>query len=87
VAQCRTGRRRLQHFGGGGDRVRYWVAIADATGPFSIDVELCYQPIAFRWAQNLRAYRAEETERVVSYFESMSTGSARILARRTAIAR
>jgi len=74
-------------FGGGSDRVRYSVAIADAKGPFSIDVELCYQPIAFRWAQNLRAYRAEETERFVSYFESMSTGSAQILARHRSMAR
>ena len=74
-------------FGGGGDRVRYSVSIADAKGPFSIDVELYYQPIGFRWAQNLRGYGAEETERFVSYFESMSTGSAEILARRKATAR
>jgi len=74
-------------FGGGGDRVRYSVEIADAKGPFSIDVELWYQPIGSFWAQNLCVYRAEESERFVSYSESMSTGSAEILARRTATAR
>jgi hypothetical protein len=73
-------------FGGGGDRVRYSVEIAEAEGPFSIDVELWYQPIAFRWAQNLRGYRAKETERFVSYFESMSSGSSEILVRRRAMA-
>ena len=73
-------------FGGGGDRVRYSVAIADSKGPFSIDVELRYQPIGFRWAQNLRGYRAKETERFVSYFESMSSGSSEILVRRRALA-
>jgi hypothetical protein len=73
-------------FGGGGDRVRYSIEIAEAEGPFSIDVELWYQPIAFRWAQNLRGYRAKETERFVSYFESMSSGSSEILVRRRAMA-
>ena len=71
-------------FGGGGDRVRYSVAIADATGPFSIDVELRYQPIAFRWAENLRHYEAAETRRFVGYYESMSAGSSVVVATATA---
>jgi hypothetical protein len=74
-------------FRGGGDRIRYSVEIAGAAGPFSIDAELWYQPIAFRWAQNLRPYRTRETERFVSYFESMSSQSAEILARGRAAAR
>ncbi len=44
-------------FGAGGDIVRYVVAIGAARGPFRVDVELRYQPIAFRWADNLRQYR------------------------------
>ena len=31
-------------------------------GPFQVDVELRFQPIAFRWAQNLKPYDAPETE-------------------------
>ena len=53
-------------------------------GPFRIDVELRYQPISFRWAQNLKAYDAGETRRFVSWFEGMSSGSSTVLARATA---
>jgi hypothetical protein len=67
-------------FAAGGDRVRYVVTTAGATGPFTIDVELRYQPIAFRWAGNLRAYKAAETRRFVSYYDAMATGSSLVLA-------
>ena len=40
-------------FSGGGDRVRYSAAVGDAPGPFTIEVELLYQPIGYRWANNL----------------------------------
>ena len=45
-------------FTGGGDRVRYVVSLVGATGPFSVDAELLYQPIGYRWAHNLDAYPA-----------------------------
>jgi hypothetical protein len=69
-------------FQGGGDRVVYRVALpAGAAGPFRIEVDLLYQPIAFRWAHNLEAYRsAPEPARFVRYYEAMSTGSATTLA-------
>jgi hypothetical protein len=67
-------------FTGGGDRVRYSVATG-AAGPFEIEVELRYQPISFRWAQNLRAYDAPEPRRFVGYYESMASGSSTVLAR------
>jgi hypothetical protein len=66
------------------DRVRYIVDTAGRAGPFRIDVELRYQPIAFRWAQNLRDYNADETRRFVTWFDAMSTGSSVVLARSTA---
>ena len=69
-------------FQGGGDRVVYRPRLpAGAVGPFRIEVELLYQPIAFRWAHNLEAYRsAPEPARFVRYYEAMSTGSATRLA-------
>jgi len=70
-------------FTGEGDRVRYIVDSAGRTGPFRIDVELRYQPIAFRWAQNLNGYNANETRRFVTWFDAMSTGSSAVLARST----
>jgi hypothetical protein len=42
-------------FVGGDDRVRYLIDAGAAAGPLQVDVELLYQPIGFRWAQNLRA--------------------------------
>jgi hypothetical protein len=58
-----------------GDRVRYRLAIA-AAGPLSIEVELRYQPIAFRWARNLDAYDAPEPKRFLRYWgETASTSS------------
>lgn len=67
-------------FRDGGDRVRYAVPVSGA-GPFSIAVELWFQPIAFRWADNLRAYDAFETRRFVRYYESMAAVSGLVVAR------
>jgi hypothetical protein len=72
-------------FSAGGDRVHYAVEIAGELGPFEIQAQLYYQPIAFRWAQNLQPYKSPETQRFVSYFNSMSAGSAEVLARRRVV--
>ena len=66
-----------------GDRVRYRVATAGRSGPFRVDVELRYQPISFRWAQNLRSYDAAETNRFVTWYDAMSSGTSEVLARAT----
>jgi hypothetical protein len=64
-----------------GDRVRYVVPLAGSAGPFSIEAELRYQPIAFRWANNLRAYDAPEPRRFVGYYDAMAASSSTVLAR------
>ena len=71
-------------FIGGSDRVRYAVETAGARGSLTIEAELLYQPIGFRWADNLRAYKAAETARFVSYYDAMSAATAAPLARATA---
>jgi hypothetical protein len=63
-------------FVAGEDRVRYAVELGDARGPFTVEAELWYQPIGFRWARNLRGYDAPETRRFVAYYEAMAPGSA-----------
>ena len=73
-------------FTGDGDRVRYVVPVASA-GPFTVDVELRYQPIAFRWADNLRTYDAAEPRRFVGYYDRMAAASSAVLARATSLAR
>ena len=71
-------------FSGGGDRIRYSVAVGDAQGPFQVDAELWYQPIAYRWAMNLKKYDAMEPRRFVGYYEEMASGSGVMLAHASA---
>jgi hypothetical protein len=71
----------------GGDRVGYAVPLGGAAGPFTIDAELLYQPIGFRWANNLKRYDAAEPRRFTSYYDSMASASATMLARASASAR
>jgi hypothetical protein len=68
-------------FTGGSDRIHYSVPIADATGPFSVSVDLLYQPIGYRWANNLKTYSASpEPQRFTTYYDAMAPGSATTLA-------
>jgi len=69
-------------FVGGGDRVVYRARLPEgASGPYRIEVELLYQPIAFRWAQNLTPYGAlAEPARFIRYYQALSPGSATTLA-------
>jgi hypothetical protein len=70
-----------QTFGAGGDRVTFDVGVSGAApGSFAVEVELRYQPIAFRWARNLASYDAAETRRFVTYFEQMASESSVVLA-------
>jgi hypothetical protein len=73
-------------FAGQGDRVRYDVAVGTAEGPVQIDAELRFQVIGFRWAENLRPYKSEETGRFVKYYESMASASSEVLASARAVA-
>jgi hypothetical protein len=72
-------------FAAGGDRTRYSIEVGTSSGPFEIEARLYYQPISFRWAQNLQSYEATETKRFVSYFNSMAAASAEVLARSRAV--
>ena len=68
-------------FVGGSDRVRYRIALGEAiAGPLVVEGELLYQPISFRWAENLRAYDAEETQRFGRYYAENAAASAARLA-------
>lgn len=58
-----------EDFVAGGDRVRYDVEVKDA-GAVTVEAELLYQPVGFRWAENLRQVRAAEPERFVRFYEA-----------------
>jgi hypothetical protein len=68
-------------FTGGGDKIRYSVALGSAQGPYEVEAELWFQPISYRWANNLKPYNATETQRFTKYYDAMSSGSAVLLVR------
>ena len=69
-------------FTGGGDRVRYSAPLGTAIGPFTVEAELWYQPIGYRWANNLKPYdSAAEPKQFNTYFDSMKASTAIVLAR------
>jgi len=74
-------------FQAGSDRVQYIADVGSAAGPLRIEVQLLFQPIAFRWADNLRAYDAPEPRRFVRYWDAMAAVSSVALASATAEAR
>jgi hypothetical protein len=63
-------------FTGGRDRIRYSIPVGNAQGPFQLEAELWFQPISYRWAENLRPYEAMEPQRFTRYYDAMSSGSA-----------
>lgn len=66
-------------FGDGQDTVRYRVPV-QASGPLTVTATLYFQPIGFRWAENLKAYEAPEPARFVRYYQSMASESALAIA-------
>jgi hypothetical protein len=72
-------------FAGGGDRTRYVIDLGGASGPYTVEAELWYQPIAWRWAQNLRAHQAPEIDRFVRYYDAMAAASAMVLTESSAV--
>ena len=65
-------------FTGDGDRVRYRIAAAEAA---VVNVELRYQPISYRWAQNLAPYQAVEPKKFVDYYNTVAPASSVVIAR------
>lgn len=70
-------------FTGSGDRVHYVVEVSGGSS-YTVDVELRYQSIAYRWAHNLRGYDAPEPKRFVSYYEATSAGSSIVVVKTSA---
>ncbi len=66
-------------FTGAGHRVRYSIDVGSAQGPFHVVAELWYEPIGFRWANNLKPYDAAEPKRFTGYYDAMANGAAVLL--------
>jgi hypothetical protein len=63
--------REDEDFQGGGDTIRYVVDVSSAQGSLTVTVELLYQSIGFRWAENLRGVDAPEVERFIGYYDAI----------------
>jgi mono/diheme cytochrome c family protein len=61
-----------EDFSGGGDKVQYRIDVGDARGPFTVEAELLYQTISYRWAQKLQPFDAEETSAFLRYYSSVA---------------
>ena len=72
------------NFIGGQDKIRYSIAVGDSQGPFQVEAEIWFQPISYRWAVNLKSYKAKEPERFTRYYDSMASGSGLMVNRATA---
>ena len=59
-------------FVGGSDQIRYQIDLGDAAGPFIVRVELLYQSIGYRWAQNLNRFNAPEPQRFIRFYENVA---------------
>lgn len=73
-------------FQGGSDRVRYTVDVSGASAPYEVTAELWYQPIGYRWAQNLTGLGYREPTRFVEAYEALAGESGVLLAQAAATA-
>ncbi len=71
-------------FAAGSDGVHYTVPVKPEDGPFTVEAELWFQPIGYRWAENLAGYDSPETRRFVRYYREMAHASALLIARDSA---
>lgn len=60
-----------EDFTGGSDLVRYEVDTAGREGPFTVQVELLYQPIGFRWARHFDSVDGAEAELFVGAYDEL----------------
>ena len=58
-------------FIGGSDKVKYVIDVSDVELPLMAKVELLYQSIGYRWAQNLEMFSAPEPDRFREYYLSV----------------
>ncbi len=67
----RGGAREDTDFLGEGDKIQYVANLGSAQSPFTVTVELLYQSVGYRWADNLRQYDAAEIDRFLGYYEGV----------------
>jgi cytochrome c551/c552 len=56
----------------GSDRILLRVPVGQGAAPFKVEAELLYQPIGFRWAENLRAVGGSEPRAFSRAFDTLA---------------
>lgn len=69
-----------ENFTGDGDRVRYRIPVT-VRAPVTLEIELRFQPIGYRWAQNLAPYDAPEPRKFLGYYNNLASSSSVVVAR------
>ena len=59
-----------ENFIAGRDTLHYVVDVSAYEGPFTINFELYYQSIGYRWAENLRGYSNEQSQQFFALYDS-----------------
>ncbi|MEJ2756886.1 MAG: hypothetical protein P8046_00260 [Anaerolineales bacterium] len=59
-----------ENFVGGRDTIHYAVDVSQYAGPFTINFELYYQSIGYRWAENLRGYTNEQSQQFFALYDT-----------------
>jgi hypothetical protein len=67
-------------FVGGSDLVTYQVDVAGVTGPFTFSAELLYEPLSYRFVQDLLADGTPLTERFAGYYGATDRAPLRVAA-------
>ena len=66
-------------FVGGSDRVLLDVALSGTRRtPYTVEVELLFQPISYRWIENLRSSQGAEVERFLRYADAIPNQPVRV---------
>jgi len=58
-------------FFGGEDSLQYAVDLGEAPRPLTVTVELLFQSIGYRWAENLRVLEGEEIEQFLRFYDAL----------------
>jgi hypothetical protein len=58
-------------FFGGEDSLQYSLDLGSAEPPFTITVELLYQSIGYRWAENLREFQGDRIEQFLRFYQAV----------------
>ncbi len=62
---------RDENFTGDGDTLTYRIATGSAPGPFTVQAELLYQAVSYRWEQNTLEHDTPQTEALGIYTQAM----------------